>query len=55
MYFIAIDDRTDLTKGLFEIVIGPWEVRNVITEKEGRPITLRDLEKMSESLLPERS
>jgi hypothetical protein len=44
----------DLTKRLFEIVIGPWEVRNLITEKEVRRITLRDLEKMSQSLLPER-
>jgi hypothetical protein len=43
---------TDLTKGLLQIVVGPWQIRHLIAEKEMGAIALRHFEKMCQSLRP---
>ena len=35
-----------LCKEVFEVIIGAWQVGNIIAMKETRPVTARDLEKM---------
>src|ERR1700737_983754 len=39
-------------KGLFQAIVRSWQIRDLIAKKEMGSITLGDLEKMSNSLLP---
>jgi hypothetical protein len=42
--------KTDLTKGLFQVIVRSRKIRHLITEEEMRGITLCHLEEMSKSL-----
>jgi hypothetical protein len=42
--------KTDTTKGLFQVIVGSWKIRYLITEKEVRCITLSHLQEMSNGL-----
>jgi hypothetical protein len=45
--------KTDMAKGLFQVIVGSWKIRHLITEKEVRRVTLCDIEEMGKRSLPE--
>src|SRR5690348_1668576 len=42
--------ETDTAKGLLEVIVGAWQIGNLITEKEVGSITLSHLEEMGNGL-----
>lgn len=44
--------ETHLTKGLLQIIVGPWQIRNLIAEKEMGSIAVRPLHEMGDRLPP---
>ena len=44
--------KPHLTKGLLQVIVGPWEVRNLIAEKEVGSVALRHFEEMGDRLRP---
>jgi len=41
-----------LTKRLLQVIVGSWQVRDLIAEKQMRPIALRHFEKTGDGFLP---
>jgi hypothetical protein len=44
--------KTNTAKGLLQIIVGSWKVRDLITKKEMRGVTVRDFEEMGKPSLP---
>src|SRR2546422_8095968 len=44
--------KAHLSKGLLKVIVGPWQVRNLIAEKEMGSIALRHLQETCDGLRP---